>query len=214
MDNAIEIKKFAFNPVEIFQLAWTKLDGAKGPIVITAIINMAISFVGTYILLMVGMPQMLVSLAQVAISALLFAAIVRMAFRHYQGSPIEVSDAFYYLKNAELLVPILLAQVLVGALIGIGMMLLIVPGLYLAATYILTMPLVIDRKLPFWEAMETSRKMLTANLLSALVYLLLWVILAVIAIIPFGIGLIWVIPMLAISIVILYDKAFGIQNQF
>lgn len=214
MDSKIEIQKFDFSPIEIFQTSWSKLDGAKGPIILTVVINMVLVIIGSSILMMFGLPQILISIAQFAIGALFYAAVVRMGIRWYQGSTIEISDAFYYFKNTELLVPIFLTQVIVGTLVSIGMMLFILPGLYLAITYMLAMPLVLDRKLPFWEAMETSRKMLTTNFISALLFMILIAVFMILASIPFLIGLVWVLPMIAIATAILYDKAFGLQTQF
>lgn len=43
-------------------------------------------------------------------------------------------------------------------LTGTGFIFCIVPGIYLAVSWVFTIPLVIDRRMGFWEAMELSRK--------------------------------------------------------
>ncbi len=48
-------------------------------------------------------------------------------------------------------------------LIGIGFFLCILPGIYLAVSWVFTIPLVVDKKMGFWEAMELSRKIVTRH---------------------------------------------------
>jgi uncharacterized membrane protein len=43
----------------------------------------------------------------------------------------------------------------------VGVLACIVPGIYLSVAWILTGPLIVDRRLGFWEAMELSRKVVT-----------------------------------------------------
>jgi MFS family permease len=43
-------------------------------------------------------------------------------------------------------------------LTGVGFILCIIPGIYLAVSWVFTIPLVIDKRMGFWEAMELSRK--------------------------------------------------------
>ena len=52
---------------------------------------------------------------------------------------------------------LLLAGWLTSIFIIIGFVLLIIPGIYLVVSYIFTVPLIVERKLDFWEAMESSR---------------------------------------------------------
>jgi hypothetical protein len=44
-----------------------------------------------------------------------------------------------------------------------GFFLCILPGIYLAVSWIFTIPLVIDKRMGFWEAMELSRKVVTRH---------------------------------------------------
>lgn len=51
-----------------------------------------------------------------------------------------------------------LCALVMGLLIILGFICLIIPGIYLSIAYYYAIPLVIDRKMGFWEAMELSRK--------------------------------------------------------
>ncbi|MEZ4291022.1 MAG: hypothetical protein R3E53_11035 [Myxococcota bacterium] len=80
-------------------------------------------------------------------------------------------------------------------------MLLIVPGVYLAIAYQMAMPLVIERGLGLWDALETSRKAITHCWFRYLLVLLVAVagLGAELLDRPFGIGAIWALPFFTLS---------------
>ena len=45
----------------------------------------------------------------------------------------------------------------------VGFIFCILPGIYLAVSWVFTIPLVIDKRMGFWEAMELSRKVVTKH---------------------------------------------------
>jgi uncharacterized membrane protein len=51
-----------------------------------------------------------------------------------------------------------LCALVMGLLVILGFICLIVPGIYLSIAYYYAIPLIIDRKMGFWEAMELSRQ--------------------------------------------------------
>lgn len=106
------------------------------------------------------------------------------------------------------IVSISLCSILMMILIVIGLVLLILPGIYLAVSYMFALPLVYDKKLGVWDALETSRKTVTANWFSYFFLFLLMSIIMVISAIPLFIGLIWTVPMSYTMYGRLYHKAF------
>ncbi len=52
----------------------------------------------------------------------------------------------------------MLTSVVSSLLIGLGLIFCIVPGIYLAVAWTFALPLVMDKRLTFWDAMEVSRK--------------------------------------------------------
>ncbi len=48
-------------------------------------------------------------------------------------------------------------------LITVGFIFCILPGIYLAVSWVFTIPLVIDKRMGFWDAMELSRKVVTKH---------------------------------------------------
>ena len=133
-------------------------------------------------------------------------AIAMLGIKRATDNAIEISSIFDYYV---LVWPLVFASLLMNLLITVGFMLLVLPGIYLAVAYAFTLPLMIDKKLGIWEAMELSRKSVTQQWFRFFVYDIMIILLIVISAIPFGIGLIWTIPMAYIGYGILYRKMFG-----
>ena len=94
-----------------------------------------------------------------AIVASLSAGYSIAAFRLLSGQQLEFADFF---KGFNYFLPLFLASLAGGFLVSIGF-LLIIPGIYLAVAYMFTTFLIIDYRMEFWQAMETSRKIITKN---------------------------------------------------
>jgi len=75
--------------------------------------------------------------------------------------PAQFGDIFIGFQTA--FVPLMLAHIVSGLLTGVGLLFCIIPGIYLAVSWMFTIALVIDKKLDFWPAMELSRKVVTKN---------------------------------------------------
>lgn len=90
---------------------------------------------------------------------------------------------------------IIVASLLMSVLIVLGFVLLILPGIYLTIGYSLTLPLILDKGLGPWAAMETSRRMIHPKWWQVFgLYVVMYVIYFV-SCIPLGLGMIWTIPM-------------------
>jgi hypothetical protein len=74
-----------------------------------------------------------------------------------RGERAEFGDAFAGFSLAFL--QLFLAGLVVGLLASVGLVCCILPGIYLIVAWTFAVPLVIDKKMEFWPAMELSRKM-------------------------------------------------------
>ena len=82
--------------------------------------------------------------------------------KRVRGEPADMGDVFAGFSLA--FVPLLLAGIVVHVLVGIGLALCIVPGLYLIVAWRMFVPLlIVDQGLEFWPAMELSRKVVTKH---------------------------------------------------
>jgi len=79
--------------------------------------------------------------------------------RRMRGEPARVADVFDGFKLC--FVQLMLAGALSKLLTQIGFFLCLVPGIYLVVAWCFALPLVADKRLEFWSAMELSRKVVT-----------------------------------------------------
>jgi len=75
--------------------------------------------------------------------------------------PAQFGDAFAGFSLAFL--QLLLAGLIKGILTTAGALLCLLPGIYLGVAWVFALPLVIDKNLDFWPAMELSRKVVTRH---------------------------------------------------
>ena len=81
--------------------------------------------------------------------------------KRIRGTKSTINDAFsgFTMSFAQLL----LASLVSTVLLIIGFFCCVLPGIYLAVAWKFTFPLVIDKQIEFWPAMEVSRKVVTRH---------------------------------------------------
>ena len=84
-----------------------------------------------------------------------------MILKLIRGERAQFGDAFAGFSLAFL--NLFLAGLVSGLLTSVGILLCILPGIYLAVAWIFALPLVIDKKMDFWPAMELSRKVVNRH---------------------------------------------------
>jgi uncharacterized membrane protein len=95
-----------------------------------------------------------------------------------------------------------------AVLIVAGFFLLVLPGIYLSIAYSFAPYLVVEKNMGAWEAMETSRKAITRYWWRYFGLMLVAMLLIIIGSIPLLIGLIWVLPIVAIATGEVFAKTF------
>ena len=78
-----------------------------------------------------------------------------MFLQKIRGNPVSFGDIF---KGFDLFLPLFLTSLVSSLLIFLGGICCLIPGIYLAVCWTFSVPLVIDKKMDFWDAMELSRK--------------------------------------------------------
>jgi len=86
-------------------------------------------------------------------------------------------------------IPLIVMFVLMAALIVAGFFLLVLPGIYLSIAYSFAPYLIVEKNMGAWEALETSRKAITAYWWRYFGLMIVALILIVIGSIPLLIGL-------------------------
>jgi uncharacterized membrane protein len=133
-----------------------------------------------------------------------------MFLRRIRGQEVQIGDVFAGFNLA--LLDLTMAGLVKWLLTTLGLLLCILPGIYLAVGYVFAMPLVIDKKMDFWTAMEVSRKVVHEHWWSvfALVIVLFLVIFA--GFLVCGIGELITIPVASAALMYVYEDLFGTQT--
>ena len=97
-------------------------------------------------------------------------------------------------------------------MVGIGTVLLVIPGIYLMIGYSYAMILMLDKDMGLWKALETSRKAVTKHWFKVLGFYIVIFIISILGSIPLGIGLIWTAPLSFIAYGTLYRNIFGVSK--
>ena len=216
---------YDFTIGDIFSEAWEKTRGAKGTFllawffycVIAIAINMLFNAIGQdpQILMQQGrMSEGLIwaiapSLLTIPLLYPVLAGIVLLGIHRAVGADIHATSVFSHYGK---IIPLTILTIVSGFLIMLGMMLLIIPGIYLAVGYMMAMALVIDRDMGVWEALESSRKAISKHWFKVFfLYFLLWLLIMVSAV-PVLLGLIWTLPLASILHGVLYKHMFGVES--
>jgi uncharacterized membrane protein len=106
-------------------------------------------------------------------------------------------------------IPLIFMFVLMGLLIVAGFFLLVLPGIYLSIAYSFAPYLIVEKNMGVWEALETSRKAITQYWWRYFGLMLVAMLLIIIGSIPLLIGLVWLLPIVAIATGEVFAKTFG-----
>jgi|HubBroStandDraft_1064217.scaffolds.fasta_scaffold24389_2 hypothetical protein len=120
-----------------------------------------------------------------------------------RGQKPTVGDAFAGFTKAFLV--LVVVGILFTALVTVGTICLILPGIYLAVAYSFAGILAVDKRLGFWESMETSRKVITRNWWRVFGLLLLSIPLLILGALALGVGVLVAIPLIVGALVYAYE---------
>lgn len=105
------------------------------------------------------------------------------------------------------------ASVIRGFLIMLGIMLLVIPGIYLSVAYIFIIPFIVLAGFEFWEAMEASRKLITRNFWNILVFLLLLAAINLAGLLALGVGALVTIPISFLAIYAAFVSILPVKEE-
>ena len=150
------------------------------------------------------------AVAAAAVSAPLFMGNFIVSAKLLHGQTPEFRDFF---EGFQYFLPLLLLSLVAGLFIGIGTILLIVPGVYLAVAYLFASYLVVDRRLDFWPAMELSRRTVNPRWFGYFAFMLLLALLNLAGALLLGLGLLVTIPLSFCTVTAAYADLFGFQSD-
>ncbi len=130
-------------------------------------------------------------------------------FRLIRGKDFYIGDIA---KGFEVWIAAALADILISTFSALGFIFLIVPGIIISALYMFAIPLIIEKKMDFWQAMETSRKVVSRNLFELSIFMLLLYIILFLGFLLLGVGLLVALPLVFAAIAYAYVDLIGLDN--
>jgi hypothetical protein len=127
--------------------------------------------------------------------------------RKRRGQPATFGDAFNGFSVA--FVPLMLGLIVSGLLTALGVLLCLLPGIYLGVSWVFALPLIYDKKLDFWDAMELSRKVVGKHWWGMFGFLLVAWLLAIGGLLVCCVGVFVTSAIMQVAIVCAYEDIFG-----
>jgi hypothetical protein len=150
------------------------------------------------------------SILTTPVYVVLTAGLLKYYLKLIRGEQAGVADAFSGFGPA--LGQLVLLGLASGFLSLIGYCLCILPGIYLTVSWMFAVPLVIDREMGFWEAMEFSRKVVAKHWFLMLALQLLCGLLAACGVIACCVGILVSLPFGMATLMYAYEDIFGRQT--
>jgi hypothetical protein len=208
---------------DVIREAWAKIKGAKGAIwagsAIMYLVILIIVAGGAFLLPSLDsdltnvtglVSNILLQAVTNIFSALFTAGLLLMGVKKVAGDQISWKMIF---KGFSCAGKIIVATILQFILVSIGFLLLVLPGIYLTVGYAMTLPLIVDKNLSPWQAMEMSRKAVHKIWWKVAGLAIVMILIFVVSLIPLGIGLIWTWPMFIILAGVVYQYLFAGEGK-
>ncbi len=202
------IPEYDFDIIEMIKEGWNRIEGVKGLFLSTFAVYIVVAII-VQIVLGIFFPsppppaqpnllnQQIVTILSYPVLMPLIVGVIMLAIHYSRGEPIAFNSIFnYYHLTGKLA----LAGLLIYIMTIIGFVLLILPGIYLSIAYVFTLPLIADKGMGVWDAMELSRKAVTKHWFKVFGLFFLLSLIMTLGALVLGIGLIWAVPLLFVTL--------------
>jgi uncharacterized membrane protein len=140
----------------------------------------------------------------------LYIGMFRFSLSCIRNQSVTISDIF---RGFDLFGPSLAWAFVHTLLVFLGILLCILPGIYLSIAWVFSLKILADKKYGFWESMEMSRQVITANWGWMFLLLLISGLIAVLGILGCFIGVFITAPFSALMLAAAYTRAFDSQDD-
>lgn len=183
-----------------FRRSWTLFKSRPGTLIGVFVVFAVIQF-------LLGLIPIAGSVIGALLGGVLSGGVFFVLLKALRGGRPGVGEMFSGFTLA--FVPLMLGGLVVTLLTMAGFLLLIIPGIYLIVAWSLTFPLIIDKKLDFWAAMELGRKVVHKVWWPMFVLLFAAGLLVLAGLLVFGVGVLVTGPVAWGAMAWAYEDLFG-----
>lgn len=138
----------------------------------------------------------------------MMAGFLLAAHRLQSGKELIFETFFDGFKDFIQLTILMLVQ---SFIVFIGFLALIIPGIYLSVAYYFAPYFIVFGKMGFWEAMETSRRMVHREWFSIFGLILVLALLNILGVLAFGVGILFTLPITFCAMYVAFDDIMNNQ---
>lgn len=173
----------------VFSYGWDTLKKDFWYFISLSVIYIILSGIATGI----DNDSFVMSVLSIIISAWLTAGLLYVTIGYVGGNKREVTDLF---GQGKYFLQILLAQIVVGLIVIVGLVFLIVPGIYFAIRFMFVTYLIVDKQMDLSAAMKESSRMTDGIKMDLFIFGLAVFGIAILGLILFGIGIFVAMPVI------------------
>jgi hypothetical protein len=141
------------------------------------------------------------------VNSILLGGLYLVNIRSIRGERVSAQETLAGLRPA--LVPLLVAGLISGGLTSLGLLLFILPGVYLAVGYMFALPLVVDKRMEVWTALEVSRRVVHHQWWTAFALTIVATLIVLAGFLAFVVGVVIAAPVATAALMYAYDDLFG-----
>jgi hypothetical protein len=182
-----------------FDLFKKNAGGFIGYLLIVIVISCVLAFI-----------PILGSLASLVISPALYAGFFIVGKKILHDEPYEFGDFF---KGFNYLLHLFLGNLIMGIFVAIGIILLIIPGIYLGVAYAWIAMFIVFAGKEFWPAMELSRKVITKKWFSFFGFFIVLGLINIAGLIALGIGILVTAPATILAVFAAFHDIVGTTKE-
>jgi len=164
---------------------------------------------GIYVLLAL-VTAILSSAVPVVLQGPLGAGMHIFTMKKMLGRRAEFADLFL---GFNFFVPTLVASLLIALFVSIGMLLCIIPGLVVAAMYTFTYLFIVDKRMDFWPAMQSSHAIVKRDYVGFTLFLILLFLVNLLGVLCCIVGVFVTIPVTVAAITVAYKEIVGFEQR-
>ncbi|MEN2282372.1 hypothetical protein AAGF08_09560 [Algoriphagus sp. SE2] len=186
-----------FNISKIIDKAWAMFKARAMFHIGFAFLILNIQFVFTFYL------EDFVFIYSIFLAPPLVAGFYLVANRMSQGEYVDFQN---YFDGFKYILPLIIVNLLTGIFILCGIILLILPGIYLGVAYLFSLLFVLFGGFDFWPAMEYSRKLVNTNWWKFFGFVLVLLLINIGGFLCLIVGLLVTIPLTYLSVYVLFEE--------
>jgi uncharacterized membrane protein len=165
--------------------------------------------IGTFILIAL-LFSLLNSMVPIIIQGPLFIGFHIFCMKKILARNAQIGDLF---SGFSFFVPGLVASLLISLLTSLGFLLCIIPGLVVAAMYKFTYLFILDKRMDFWPAMQSSHSIAKQDYFGFTMFLLALIGIDILGVLCCFIGVFVTIPVTIAAITVAYQEIVGFDPR-